>query len=79
MSHQATVCLVYHLANLKYNLIEFGVTIVILAAFIAAFALAEDVLGQWSNLAYLAVLVAFTIAVCLFGWRLAPHMYDHLS
>jgi hypothetical protein len=70
---------VYSLASLKYNLIEFGVSIVILAVFIAALALAEDVAGPSSNLVYLAVLVAFTIAMCLFGLKLAPYMYDHLA
>jgi hypothetical protein len=79
MSHKTPVCLVYPLASLKYNLIEFGVSIVILAVFIAAIALAKDIAGQWANLVYLATLVAFTIAMCLFGLKLAPNMYDHLS
>ncbi len=69
----------YYLASLKYNVIEFGVSIIFLAIFIAAFALAKNFLGQWENIAYIAVLVAFTIAICLVGWKLAPYMYDHLS
>ena len=68
-----------HLASLKFNLIEFGVSILILAAFIAAFALAEDVAGQWAGLAYVAIILVFTVALCLFGWKLAPHMYDEFS
>jgi hypothetical protein len=67
------------LASLKINLIEFGVSIAILAVFIALFAIAGDIAGEWSNFAYLATLLAFTIAMCLFGWKLAPYLYDHYS
>ncbi len=69
----------YNLASLKINLIEFGVSIAILAAFIALFAIAGDIAGEWSNFAYLAILLVFTIAMCLFGWKLAPYVYDHYS
>ncbi|OPY30467.1 MAG: hypothetical protein A4E28_00264 [Methanocella sp. PtaU1.Bin125] len=67
------------MASLKINLIEFGVSIAFLAAFIALFAIAGDIAGEWSNFAYLGILLAFTIAICLFGWKLAPYLYDHFS
>ncbi len=67
------------MASFKINLIELGVSIAILAAFIALFAIVGDVAGEWSNYAYLAVLLAFTIAMCLFGWKLAPYLYNHYS
>ena len=67
------------MASLKLNLIEIGVSLAILAVFIALFAIAADIAGQWSSLVYLAILIAFTVAMCLFGWKLAPYMYDHFS
>ncbi len=79
MSHQATVCLVYRLASLKSNLIELGVTLIFLFIFCALLAVAEDLAGQWSSLLYLAAIVAFSVAVCLLGLRLAPVMYDQYS
>lgn len=66
------VCL---LANLNISLIEFGTSIVILAIFIALLALAKDIIGLWSNLAYLVIIMAFTAAMCLFGMKLAPYLY----
>jgi hypothetical protein len=48
---------VYNLASFKINLIEFGVSIAILAGFIALFAIAGDIAGEWSNFAYLDSLV----------------------
>ena len=67
------------MASLKLNIIEFGVSIVLLAAFIASFAIASDVAGDWAVLAYIAIIVAYTIAMCLFGWKLAPRMYEQYS
>lgn len=69
----------YHLANINTKLIEFGVTFVFLVAFLALLAIAEDVAGQWSTLVYLGALVAFSIAICLLGLKLAPRMYDQYS
>jgi len=71
MSHQAPVIIGVTLANLKISLIEFGVSIVILAVFIALLALAGhlDFIGQWSNVLYLASFVGFTIVICLFGLK----------
>ena len=63
------------MADIKINLIEFGVSIAILAIFIALMAIAEDIAGAWSNLAYLVVLIAFAAAICVFGWKLAPYLY----
>jgi predicted membrane channel-forming protein YqfA (hemolysin III family) len=67
------------MANLKTNLIEFGVTFVFLIIFVALLAIAEDTAGQWSILVYLGALVAFSIALCALGYRLAPNMYDQYS
>jgi hypothetical protein len=67
--------MVYHLDNVNIKLIEFGVSIVILAGFIALFALAEGIFGQWTNLGYIAIIVAFTVVISLFGMKLAPYLY----
>jgi ABC-type polysaccharide/polyol phosphate export permease len=79
MSHKTTVCLVYHLANFKLNLIEFGITFIFLVIFVALLAIAEDIVGQWSTLVYLGAFIVFSVAICLFGLKLAPHMYDQYS
>jgi hypothetical protein len=70
---------VSYLANLKINLIEFGVTFVFLIVFLVLLAIAEDIAGQWSILVYLGALVAFSVALCLLGFKLAPNMYDQYS
>ncbi len=67
--------MVYYLDNVNIKLIEFGVSIVILAVFIALFALAESIFGQWTNLGYIAIIVAFTVVISLFGMKLAPYLY----
>jgi hypothetical protein len=67
--------MVHSLDNVNIKLIEFGVSIVILAIFIALFALAENIFGQWANLGYIAIIIAFTVVISLFGLRLAPHLY----
>jgi hypothetical protein len=64
------------LASLNVNLIEFGVSILILALFIALCAVARDAAGQWANLFYLATVIGFTVVMCLFGWKLAPLLYE---
>ncbi len=64
---------------LKSNLIELGVTLIFLFMFCALLAVAEDFAGQWSSLVYLAGFVAFSIAICLLGLKLAPEMYDQYS
>ena len=63
------------LDNVNIKLIEFGGSIVILGIFITCFALAETVLGQWANLGYIAIIIAFTVVISLFGLKLAPYMY----
>lgn len=67
--------MVYSLDNVNIKLIEFGGSIVILAAFIALFALTQNLFGQWSNLGYIAIITAFTVVISLFGLRLAPYLY----
>ena len=67
--------MVHSLDNVNIKLIEFGVSIVILAVFIALFALAENIFGQWTNLGYIAIIIAFTVVISLFGLKLAPHLY----
>ncbi len=79
MSHKTTVCLVYQLANLKFNLIEMGVTLIFLLLFLAVLAVAEDLAGQWSSFLYLAAFIAFSVVMCLLGLKLAPDMYDQYS
>jgi hypothetical protein len=76
MSHKTTVCLVYQLANLKFNLIELGVTLIFLFVFLAVLAVAEDLAGQWSSFLYLAAFIVFSVVICLLGLKLAPDMYD---
>jgi hypothetical protein len=71
--------MVYHLANIKFNLIELGVTLIFLFIFLAFLAVAEDLAGQWSSFLYLAVFVVFSIALSLLGLKLAPNMYDQYS
>jgi hypothetical protein len=70
---------VYHLANIKFNLIELGVTLIFLFIFLAFLAFAEDLAGQWSSFLYLAAFVVFSIALSLLGLKLAPNMYDQYS
>jgi hypothetical protein len=70
---------VYYLANLKYNLIELGVSIIFLFIFLALLAVAEDLAGQWSSLVYVGAITLFSIALCLLGLKLAPDMYDQYS
>ena len=67
--------MVYSLDNVNIKLIEFGVSILILAIFIALAAMTKGVFGQWSNLVYIAVILAFTIAISLFGLKIASKMY----
>lgn len=69
----------YHLANIKFNLIELGVTLIFLFLFLAVLAFAEDLTGQWSSFLYLAAFVVFSIALSLLGLKLAPNMYDQYS
>jgi hypothetical protein len=76
MSYQTTVCLVHQLANIKFNLIELGVSLIILFVFLALLAVAEDLAGQYSSFLYLGAFVIFSIAVCVLGMKLAPNMYD---
>ncbi|HUL61741.1 MAG TPA: hypothetical protein VLT35_01660 [Methanocella sp.] len=63
------------MASLKYNLIEFGVSIVVLTVFLVAMAIAE-VAGPWSSLVYIVAIVFFALVLCVTGWKLAPFMYD---
>ncbi len=67
------------MAGLKSNLIELGVTLIFLFIFCALLAVAEDIAGQWSSFVYLGAFVAFSIAICLLGLKLAPDMYDQYS
>ncbi len=71
--------MVYYLANLKTNLVEFGTAFVLLVIFLALLAIAEDIAGQWSTLVYIGAIAAFSLAVGLFGLKLAPYMYDQYS
>ena len=68
-----------YLSNFRLNVIEFGVSFVILVVAVALLAISEEISGQWSNLACLAIIVAFTIAMSLLGWKIAPYMYDHFG
>jgi len=67
--------MVYTLVNINIKLIEFGVSVVILAAFIALFAMAENIFGSWANLGYIAILAVFIVALSLMGLTLAPRLY----
>lgn len=57
-------------------MIELGVTLIFLFLFCALLAVAEDLAGQWSSLVYVGAFVAFSIAICLLGLKLAPEAYD---
>jgi hypothetical protein len=70
---------VYQLSNLKFNLIELGVTLIFLFVFLAVLAVAKDMAGEWTSFLYLAALIVFSIVICLLGLKLAPDMYDQYS
>ncbi|HMK46565.1 MAG TPA: hypothetical protein VK436_08050 [Methanocella sp.] len=61
--------------NVNIKLIEFGVSFFILAIFIALTALAEDIFGQWSNIAYIAIILAFVVVISLFGLKISNYLY----
>jgi len=63
------------LDNVNIKLIEFGVSFFILAIFIALTALAEDIFGQWSNIAYIAIILAFVVVISLFGLKISNYLY----
>ena len=61
--------------NVNIKLVEFGVSFFILAVFIALTALAEDIFGQWSNMAYIAIILAFVVVISLFGLKISNYLY----
>jgi len=63
------------LDSVNIKLIEFGVSFLILAVFIALTALAEDIFGQWSNMAYIAIIFGFVVIISLFGLKISNYLY----
>lgn len=64
------------MSNVDIKVIEIVGSFVILAVFIVLFALVGsiDVIKQWSNFGYVAVFIAFIVAMCIFGMKLAPRL-----
>jgi hypothetical protein len=60
--------------SIDIRVIEIGGSLLILAIFIALFALVGEFAGAWSNVGYVVLLVAFTAVISLFGWVLAPRL-----
>jgi hypothetical protein len=59
--------------NVKY--LEIGISITALVVFIALFSLVKANAGQYSNIAYTALFITFTVVICVIGLRLAPRSY----
>ncbi len=64
--------------NLRIRIIEIGGTILILAIFIALFAIIgyQPELKPYSNILYVVLLLGYTAAMCLFGLKLSPYLSD---
>jgi len=64
------------LDNLQIRIIEIGGSILILAVFIALFALVGSSAGlkPWSNLEYVVLFLGYTATMCLFGLKMAPYL-----
>ncbi len=58
------------------RLVEIGGSILILGVFIALFALVGALPGlkPWSNILYTVLFLAYTVAMCIFGLKLAPYL-----
>lgn len=64
--------MVFNLSNVNFKLVEIGIAIVVLAVFIALFALVKEFAGAWSSFAYALLVLAFIVVICLIGLKLAP-------
>jgi len=60
--------------SVNIKVIEIGGSILIMAVFIALFALVREVAGAWSNFGYVLLLLAFTAVMSYFGMKLAPYL-----
>ncbi len=68
--------MVLNLAKLDIKVIEIVGSFAILAIFIILFALVKQTAGEWSNIAYVLVFLAFTVIMCAFGLKLSPRLSD---
>lgn len=62
------------MSNIDIKYIEIGASLVILAVFIALFALVKELVPAWSNVAYAVIFLAFTLVISLWGIKLAPKL-----
>jgi hypothetical protein len=64
--------------DVDIKVIEIGGTFLILAVFIALFAVVGYLpeLKPWSNILYVVLFLAFTAAMCLFGLKLSPRLSE---
>jgi hypothetical protein len=64
--------------DVDIKVIEIGGTFLILAIFIALFAVVGYLpeLKPWSNILYVVLFLAFTAAMCLFGLKLSPRLSE---
>lgn len=68
--------MVLNLSKLDIKVIEIVGSFAVLAIFIVLFALVKQFAGELSNIAYVLVFLAFTVAMCLFGLKLSPRLSD---
>ena len=68
--------MVLNLGKLDIKVIEIVGSFAILAIFIVLFSLVKQIAGEWSNIAYVLVFLAFTVVMCLFGLKLSPRLSD---
>lgn len=62
------------MSNIDIRFIEIGISLGILAIFIVLFALVRQFAGSWSNIAYVAIILSFVVAMGVAGWKLAPYL-----
>jgi hypothetical protein len=64
------------LDNLNVRVIEIGGSFLILAVFIALFALVRSVpdIASWSNILYVLLVLGYTAVMCFFGLKMSPYL-----